>query len=160
MGRTCEVSSICHTTTRATRLSRLYSTKYICLETPFARQRRSTSVLGCNPSFDHLTRSNVVCDRGMEGDAEREDCTYSIIFIFYRTCHDDFSVISERIFVSLGGRLPVADRLLLSWLENEALHLGFNVAISNQDVFAKLVVVHCYVLNVSKQGTRDVQFIR
>ncbi|KAI5982425.1 hypothetical protein EDD15DRAFT_127358 [Pisolithus albus] len=91
-------SGACHTTTRATRLSALYITKYICLETPFARQRRSASVVGCNPSFDHLTRSNVVCDGGMEGNAEvhfarvilkREDCTYSIIFIYYRTCHDD-----------------------------------------------------------------------
>lgn len=39
-------------------------------DNPFARQSRSTSVVGCNPSFDRLTRSDVVCDGGVEGNAK------------------------------------------------------------------------------------------
>ncbi|KAI5994744.1 hypothetical protein EDD15DRAFT_757947 [Pisolithus albus] len=116
--------TICHTTTRATRLSALYITKYICLETPFARQRRSASVVGCNPSFDHLTRSNVVCDGGMEGNAEvrfarvilkREDCTYSIIFIFYRTCHDDCRVSNTLVVGDTVRVCYIGTRFRRSW---------------------------------------------
>lgn len=63
-------SAACHTTTRATTPSPLYCMKYVRLTTPFARQSRSTSVVGCNPSFDRLTRSDVVCDGGVEGNAK------------------------------------------------------------------------------------------
>lgn len=68
-------SAACHTTTRATTPSPLYCMKYVRLTTPFARQSRSTSVAGCNPSFDRLTRSNVVCDGGVEGNAKFPLCT-------------------------------------------------------------------------------------
>ncbi|KAI5994733.1 hypothetical protein EDD15DRAFT_757450 [Pisolithus albus] len=44
-------SAACHTTTRATRLSPLHSTKYICLATLFVRQSQSTSVVGCSPDL-------------------------------------------------------------------------------------------------------------
>ncbi|KIK26395.1 hypothetical protein PISMIDRAFT_274615 [Pisolithus microcarpus 441] len=59
-------SAACHTTTRATTPSPLYSMKHVRLTTPFARQSRSLAVI----QVDRLTRSNVVCDRGVEGNAK------------------------------------------------------------------------------------------
>ncbi|KAI5994741.1 hypothetical protein EDD15DRAFT_757867 [Pisolithus albus] len=117
-------SAACHTTTRATRLSPLHSTKYICLATLFVRQSQSTSVVGCNPSFNPLTWSKVICDGDIDGVtkvhfarviAKRIDCTYSIIFIFYRTCHDDCRVSNRLVVCDTVRVCYIGTRFRQSW---------------------------------------------